>query len=195
MNDCIYSANCTYKQCDLACPAHAEIRYWLDRCDIDKNSAVFKVSKDQLNQAIRELETHDGKVFTFRANDTVKASDTFSYCAICLHGRGTAFTGGVYRLNFHKYIDEIRKSWNTRYESDWLEYARIWSASADYLIISHLDYIRFNDFESQTLLTLMQDRVKPNKTTVVIVPEKLNLVGNGQFYEHLLDILEEDKKS
>ena len=128
---------------------------------------------------------------SYFARDTIKVAKAFCYCAICLYGQGTAFSGGVYHLNFHKYIDEIKKSWNTRYETDWLEYARLWSMSSDYLIISHMDYIKFNDFESQTLLSILQERSKPDKTTIVVVPKLNQIVGEGNFYATLISRLKE----
>lgn len=191
MIDCIYGANCICKQCDLACPAHAEIKYWLDRCGIDIENNVYRTDASTLDSVRHIVESSTNRLNSMRVKDTLKASDLFCYCAICLYGRGNAFNGGVYNLNFHKYIDEIKKSWTNRYESEWLEYARLWNLSSDYLIISHLDYINFNDFESQTLLTLFQERNKSNKTTFVLLPKGIKLVGKGQFYKYLLDKLEE----
>ena len=64
---------------------------------------------------------------------------------------------------------------------------KIWSSAANYLIISHLDYINFKDFESQTLLGLLQSREGVKKSTFIVIPKSSNLIGSGSFYNILCD--------
>lgn len=192
MFDCIYSAYCIKDDCDNACHVHAEIAYWMERCNIKINNPVLHIDTAQLNQCIDLIEGNIGKVNVYRAKNTVATADLFCYCAICKHGLGTGLNGGVYNLNFSKYIEEIRKSWQTRYESEELEFMRIWSNSAEFLIISRLDYVNFGDFESQTLLNIMQSRLHPDKSTYIIIPSEVNLLGKGDgFYPRLLKQLKE----
>jgi hypothetical protein len=69
---------------------------------------------------------------------------------------------------------------------------KIWNQSAKYLIISNLEYIKFSDFESQTLLSLLQSRDKPDKTTFIILSKREPLVGTDSiFFSRLKHRLEE----
>lgn len=187
MVDCIYSPHCTYKQCDMACPMHAETSYWMDRCSITMNNSCLKESSENVRRFRDILDRGKGKVNVIRAEQTVRAADLLAYCAICLYGHGTALTGGVYNLNYTEFIDEIKHSWSTKEEDETLQFMRIWSQSATVLVVSHMDYVKFNDFESQTLLTLMQSRDVPEKSTFVVVPKGVRLIGNGSFYTLLQD--------
>lgn len=190
MYDCIYTAHCTRNRCDQACPVRAEIGYWMDRCKISMNNPVLKIDQEQLRKCTELLENNAGKVNVYRAKNTVATADLFCYCAICMHGSNTGLTHGVYNLNFSAFLDETKKSWQTKYESETLEFMKIWTDSSSYLIISHLDYINFGDFESQMLLTIMQSRREADKSTYIITPSSGNLIGKGNgFYPRLLDEL------
>lgn len=192
MFDCIYSAYCIKPSCDNACHVHAETCYWMERCGITINNPVLHISIDQLNQCVKLLDDNVGKVNVYRAKNTLATADLFCYCAICKYGHGTGLNGGVYNLNFSKYVEEIRKSWRTRYESEELDFMRIWTDSSEFLIISRLDYVNFTDFESQTLLSIMQSRSQPGKSTYIITPSEANLIGKGDgFYPRLLRQLKE----
>ena len=52
-----------------------------------------------------------------------------------------------------------------------------------------MDYVNFKDFQCQTLLSLLQNRDKPELTTVVVSPPISALVGSGQFFNRLNQIL------
>ena len=195
MNDCIYTSDCMWRQCDLACPKHAEISYWMERCGVTMDSPVLKMDSQILESAVKFVEDNTGHIKTYITKDsTVIQAELLSYCAICLHGRGTQFSHGIYNLNFAEYLDELRQTWQTKYDSEKLQYMKIWSQSATYLIISHLDYVRFSDFECQTLLMLLQNREKPEKSTFIVTPPLSELVGNGSFFPRLTRKLEEASK-
>lgn len=188
MIDCIYSPHCTWKQCDLACPIHAEISYWMERCNIDMSNPVLKCGKQAIDKAMSIIQSREGKLSVFRSKNPDIAADTLAYCAICLHGRGTALSHGIYSLNFANYIDETKRSWQSKYEPEDLEFMRIWSNSASYLIVSGLDYVKFGDFECQTLLRLLQDRRSTTKSTYIVYGKE-NLVGSSDFFGRLLSLL------
>lgn len=185
--DCIYSPHCTYTQCDMACPVHAEVTYWMERCGITMDNYALHASADNIQKFRNLLESGTGKINAIKAEKTVLAADLLSYCAICMYGHGTALSGGVYNLNYSEYIEEIKHSWNTREEDELLQFMKIWSSAANYLIISHLDYINFKDFESQTLLGLLQSREGAKKSTFIVIPKSSNLIGSGSFYNILCD--------
>lgn len=188
MVDCIYSPHCTWKQCDYACPIFAEISYWMERCNIDIRNPVLKSDQAAIDKGIEIIEGGAGKLSVFRSKSPETATDTLAYCAICLHGRGTALKKGIYVLNYAEYIDEIKRSWQSKYESEDLQFMRIWSNSANYLIISGIDYVKFGDFECQTLLRLIQDRRNPSKSTYIVYGKE-NLIGTSDFFGRLLSIM------
>lgn len=194
MFDCIYGERCIRTQCDLACPLHAEITYWMERCNITLSNPVLRIDTEQLNKCKSMVQNNTDGVFTYRAKNTVATADLFTYCAICLHGIGTNMRNGIYQLNFSEYIDENRKTWSTRTESEKLEFMKIWSNTSKDLIISHLDYVSFGDYECQMLLTLIQSRRLPGKTTYIIIPSETELVGrNSSFYSTMINELKESE--
>ena len=63
-------------------------------------------------------------------------------------------------------------------EPEELEYMNIWARSAKILIISNFDYVNFGDFESQTLLNLLQERQNGELTTILVTPSLKTLVSS-----------------
>lgn len=193
MFDCIFTPHCTRTNCDFACPIHAEITYWMERCNIEIDNPVLLSTDTELKEAQKIIDSSLGCIRAIEASDTTKMGDLLSYVAICLHGIGTAFSNGIYKLNFSNYIESIKRSWQTREEPSNLEYARIWSESARYTIINGLDYVKFGDFESQTLLQILQSRKSAQKATILVIPGIDQLVGQhtSVFFTRLLSVLEE----
>lgn len=188
MHDCIYTPYCTYKQCDLACPNRAEVNCWFKRCRLDMSNNCLHTNIRNIEKAEDLLSNKYGETVWFPTDNPSDASDTICYVAICKYGKGTALGNGIYNLDFAKFIDMIKESWNTHFETDNLVQMRVWSLSANYLVISNLDYVRFQDFESQTLLRLLNDRRDYTKTTVVVT-SKEPLVGSGNFFPRLTSLL------
>lgn len=181
MHNCIFTAHCTELFCDRSCPILAETSYLLERNRIDMDSSVFKESKSHIDSALVVLSKSSGKVGAYVAKDsfnTVQAADLITYCAICQNWSGSRLHCDVYNLRYSKYLEELKKSWSGRVESDELEYMRIWSESSKVLVISNFDYINFGDFESQTLLNIIQNRQDGKKTTIFVTPPISTLVSN-----------------
>lgn len=191
MNDCIYSPYCTRKQCDLACTVRAESSYWLNRCQIPMYSSVFKSPIESIQLTRNIITKNIGKVNSVFVKNTVSASDLYCYCCICMYGQHKAFSNGIYNLNFSEYLEETKRSWKLAEEPESLEMMRIWTNSAYFLVISHLDYVQFGDFECQTLLRLIQDKEKQQTTTFIIVPKDDPLIGKGHFFPRLQQKLKE----
>lgn len=186
MHNCIFSAHCTEDTCDQACPILAETSYLLERNNITFKSPVFKMKDttvDICNEHLHRLETND-RFIAVDTSDTVGLSDCLTYCAICQNWKGSQLHCTVYHLRYGKYLETMKASWNRKSESAQLEYMRIFSESASILIVSGLDYVNFKDFESQTLLALLQSRDSDAKSTIVVVPTN-SILGNGLFYERL----------
>ena len=180
MHNCIFTPYCIENFCDRSCPVLAETSYLLERNDIDMTSSVFQASELDIQTMLNVLENSEGSVGAYVANqgiDTVYSSELLTYVAICKNWQGSRLHCDVYNLKYSKYIEELKKSWSSRSESDSLEYIRIWSESAKVLIVSNFDYVNFGDFESQTILNLLQNRRIAKLTTIFVTPPIGSLIS------------------
>lgn len=191
MRNCIFTAHCTEPICDKSCPKFAETSYLLERNGINLNSFVFTDSSVPFAKAVSILHASDGAVGAVLVDNgkysTVQWAEILTYCAICENWQGNRLHCNVYNLKFSTYVEEIRKSWNTRSESEQLEMMRIWAQSAKILIISNFDYVGFNDFESQTMLNLIQSRETGDKTTILVSMPPNRLVSNK--WNQFMDVM------
>lgn len=194
VHNCIYTSLCDKQNCDRSCARNAEISYWMERCNIEMNNPILK-NTSEFTVYRNIIDNSIGKIKIVNAKDTVKSGDFLCYVAISLHGTGLAFSKGIYKLNFSEYIEKLKDSWNSRYESESLEYMRIWLKSERYVIINGMDYVRFGDFESQTLLQIMQSRRSVDQSTILVIPGIDQLVGvpTSVFFTRLIDKLNEVK--
>lgn len=193
MYNCIFSAYCTRSSCDKSCPTLAQTTYLLERNKISMNSPVFQAKESSINAALDALDKCDGKFGTWvSCNNPEGTADLFTYCAICQNWKGSQLHCCVYHLNFSRYIELIRNSWSANSECEELEYMKIWISTCKVLIISGFRYLRFNDFESQTMLNLIDTRMSRSKTTLVVTPDIQALVGNEKgFLCRLKQLLKE----
>ena len=178
MHDCIFTAHCTEHVCDRSCPILAETSYLLERNGIDLNSKVFDLSAKEIFQFQTILDKSIDSVGVMLSDNTVVDAEKLTFVAICNNWEHSQLHCTVYNLKFSKYLEEIKKSWNTHVESETLEYMRIWLDAAKVLIISNFDYVNFGDFESQMMLTLLQDRQARGKTTIFVSPPLDMLVSS-----------------
>ena len=201
MYNCIFTAHCTEQFCDKSCPTLVETSYLLERNGIEMDDPIFSVSDDVLKKFSNILDEYDGKVYTSLVSGsrytTVQVADIITYVAICKNWRGSRLHCTVYNLRFSKYLDELKKSWSAKSEPETLEYMRIWSESAKVLIISNLDYVNFGDFESQTMLNLLQERQSREFTTILVSPPFNQLVSTkgSVFFNRLKSILADSVKA
>ena len=198
MFNCIFTAHCIESFCDKSCPALVETSYLLERNDISMNSDVFKSSESDINKMLCLLETSKGTVSTYVVSpgqSTSRIAELITYCAICTNWKGNQLHCNVYNLKLSKHLDEIKKSWSLKSEPESLEYSRIWCESSKILIISNIDYVSFGDFESQTLLNILQSRQKSNCTTIIVSPKISELVGksSSMFFNILKKQLSDSK--
>lgn len=191
MHRCIFTPHCTEQMCDNSCPVLVETSYLLERNGISMNSLVFKSPSASIDKALDILKQVQGKMGVVLTGNTVSTSELITYCAICQNWQGSRLHCSVYNLRYSKFIEDIKKSWSAKSESEELEYTRIWSNSAKVLVISNIDYVNFGDFESQTLLNLLQTREVAGLSTIIISPKLDMLVGKGMFFARLQKILSE----
>lgn len=172
MYNCIFTAHCIEPFCDKSCSILAETSYLLERNGIQPTNPVFHASEAKIQQMLKLLDSREGQLTAYVVgpdDNTIYESDLLTYCAICKNWRGSKLHCTVYNLRYSKFIDETKKSWKGA-ESEELQYMRIWSESAKILIVSNTDYVSFTDFESQTLLNLIQQRESEGLTTIVVRP-------------------------
>lgn len=196
MYNCIFSAHCTEQFCDKSCPILAETSYLLERNKISMQSKVFDADKTEIAKYVDLLNQED-TLSLLVCKDTVKSAELLTYCAICKHWRGNRLHCNVYNLKYSSYLETLKQSWSVKTESDELEYIKIWIRSAKVLIISNLDFVNFGDFESQTLLNIIQSRNEIGKSTIIVSPPVRDLIKkpNSLFFIKLETVLKNAMKS
>ena len=192
MYNCIFTAHCLENFCDGSCPILAQTSYLLERNGINIKNPVFNSSAEDINKMHNLLEIANeetyGLVVDNNNTNTIKVADLLAYVAICENWKGSNLHCTVYNLKYSVYLDELKKSWSTKSEPETLEYMRIWSQSAKILIVSNFDYVDFKEFESQTLLNLIQTRASSGLTTILVSPEPRKLMStkfNNPFFATL----------
>lgn len=198
MYNCIFNGHCIEESsCNTSCPILAQTSYLLERNDIKMSNPVFRMSSSEMQKYYNIFGQCVGKtrsVIVSNSDFTNKAADALTYCAICENWRGSQLHCTVYNLKFPKYIETIQHSWNSfSSDDDEVSQMKIWITHARVLIISNLDFVNFKDFQSQTLLSLLQSRAGVDQTTIVVTPPVSSLVGDGQFFAMLTSRLNNQK--
>lgn len=198
MYNCIFTGHCIEEQsCNTSCPILAQTSYLLERNDIKMSNPVFKMTDSELQKYCNILNLSIGKTTSAIVSNgdfTNQAADALTYCAICDYWRGSQLHCTVYNLKFAQYLETLQSSWSFGSDSsDKIEQIKLWVANARVLIVSNLDFINFKDFQSQTLLSLLQSRVGMDLTTIVVTPPLSSLIGDGQFFSKLSSILNKQK--
>lgn len=198
MYNCIFTGHCIEDTpCNTSCPALAQTSYLLERNDIKMSNPVFKMSDSELNRYYNILNESAGRttsVVVPNGDFTNQTADALTYCAICENWRGSQLHCTVYNLKFTQYLETIQSSWSFGDDSsDKVNQMKIWVANARVLIVSNIDFVNFKDFQSQTLLSLLQSRLGMDRTTIVVTPPISSLVGDGQFFSRLTGILSKQK--
>lgn len=197
MHNCIFSGHCTENGiCSVSCPILAQTSYLLERNNLSMNNPVYKLPQKDLNMYADLLASCSGKIATVTVQNGVMtnlAADAITYCAVCENWKGSQLRCTVYNLKFAQYLDALTKSWSFNSDDTEVEYMKIWTNSAKVLIVSNIDFVNFKDFQCQTLLSLLQSRINTDNTTIVVSPPISSLVGEGQFFGRLTDMLKRQK--
>lgn len=189
MHNCMFTGHCIKAVCDQSCPDYITANYLLERNNISMNNKVFNSNISQLTKYTKLIDNSEGRLVTVISNDTNATSDMITYSAICKHWKNSRLHTVVYNLKLSQYLDNMQSSWSGRSSSDDIEYQKIWISGAKVLVISNIDYINFKEFQCQTLLSLLQSRDKPELTTIIVSPPLTALVGGGQFFGRLHEVL------
>ena len=188
MNKCMFTGHCIKSACDQSCPAYVESSFLLEQNGIGFNSSVFHANPELLNKYNKVVANAEGKLQTVTSENTNAAAELLAYCGICKYWKGSRLHTAVYTLKLSQHIDGIQGSWSNKSNLDDLEYQKIWMSKAKLLIISNIDFINFKDFQCQTLLSLLQERDKPELGTIIVAP-KQPIVGTGLFFSRLQDTI------
>lgn len=188
MNKCMFTGHCIKSACDQSCPAYVESSFLLEQNGIGFNSSVFHADPSLLNKYNKVVANAEGKLQTVTSENTNAAAELLAYCGICKYWKGSRLHTAVYTLKLSQHIDGIQGSWSNKSNLDDLEYQKIWMSKAKLLIISNIDFINFKDFQCQTLLSLLQERDKPELGTIIVAP-KQPIVGTGLFFSRLQDTI------
>lgn len=189
MNNCIFTPHCIEPVCDESCPILTEVSYLLERNNLSLNNPVFRSKQSDIDNALDKLHKvaeSDNRFMVISAKDTISVSNLLTYCAICENWKGNRLHCNVYNLKFSQHIEDIQRSWSMKSNSDALEYEQIWIATAKILIISSIDFVQFKDFQCQTILNLIHNRMNDGLTTIVVAPSPIrDLCGSGIFFDRM----------
>lgn len=198
MINCIFTPHCLERLCDKSCPAYVETSYLLERNGLIGNKFVYSLPDVLIDRSTKILNDEDSLICVTCSSSytTFQIADAVTFVAICRNWRGNRLHCNVYNLRYSKYLEDIRRSWTTRAESDDLEYNKIFVQSAKILIVSGLDYVNFGDFESQTLLSIIQDRQSSGLKTIIVIPPLHTLIStkSSAFYDALIRCLKSGYK-
>ena len=163
-------------------------------------SSVFREMYPKVESVMKDLSKSESGIQTFIVNskDSVKAAELITYCEICKNWKGSRLHCSVYNLKYSRYLEDVKKSWNLKQPPEDLEYQQIWIDTCKVLVVSNMDYVRFGDYETQTLLNLLQQRSSSDKKTVIVTPPFNRLVTTGSgtsnlFFESLKQIMNSSK--
>lgn len=193
MNDwhqCIYSSYCNREYCDMSCVKNAMTTILLEKSSIKLSDDVYQVCESDKEKCWNFISSHEGQVMCVHNNNPSKYADIYTFACICNMAVGHGATVSVYHLNYTKYLEDIRRSW-TYGMSGALREVQAFTTSCKILIISHLDYCNFREFECQTLLNLLQDRSDSSYTTLLVLKDIQLLSGSGAFLVPLKSRLKE----
>lgn len=197
MYNCIFTGHCTEDGiCNSSCPILAQTSYLLERNNIKMSNPVFQMTESELKKYSDILQKSKGKTTSAIVSSgsfTNQAADAITYCAICENWKGSQLHCVVYNLKFAQYIEAIQKSWSFNSDNSEADYIKIWATGAKVLVVSNLDFVNFKDFQCQTLLSLLQTRMSSELTTIIVTPPVSSLVGDGQFFGRLTDMLSKQK--
>lgn len=177
----------------------AEYSHWADRCDIKITNPAFKAKREDIVKAdsiLAKAEEDDpnaafNHLSAPKVNNVIFTTDITTLYTIHKYCQGIGFYNGVYKLDLFQYFEDVKGTWNNRRPQGNLEDIDIWIKSSRVLVIYNISMVRFGDFESQTLLRILQDRYDPEKRTVIVLEEKFGLVGksDSMFFIRLRDEL------
>lgn len=197
--DCPFAGYCIRPgDCSTACQTFAPLDILLDKNDLPISNPVFRIDDDDITNCCNILNAAKANalkgaasiVFSYSNDSSTTSVDKLLYTAICQYWKGGANLN-VYRLNFNSYIHLFQETWSSTavLQKDQLSDIDKCIASAKILIISNLDFINFKDFQSATLLRILDERRLSKQVklgiTIIVTPATNKLIGEGQMFARM----------
>ena len=181
----------------MSCAKNVMSQLMLKKSDINNYSRCHEISTDTKLVCHNILEKSYGRFSTLETKklnlNSSECADLLLYTAVCDMCEGYGSSISAYHLKYSSYIQSIKDSWSQGVSAS-LSEIQAFSSSSKVLIVSGLDYMNFKDFESQTMLVLLESRAKPNLSTVLTINSIDNLTGSGPFFTPLKDALKGGKR-
>lgn len=184
--DCKFVESCTRDWCDYSCGIDDNYDVMYERCNI--SGIELKYKQEDLIRDWNTIVNSDG-VICIQSKDISNKVREIVYTCICRYIKAK-MGPHVVHVSYSTYVQQIKDSWSQGV-SDKLQRLQNNINNVEILVISGLDYCIFNDFESQTILNLIESRKMENKYTVIVLKDISQLSGKGLFLVPLKNQLKE----
>lgn len=184
--DCKFIESCTRDWCDYSCGIDDNYDVMYERCNI--SGIELKYKQEDLIRDWNTIVNSDG-VICIQSKDISNKVKEIVYTCICRYIKAK-MGPHVVHVSYSTYVQQIKDSWSQGV-SDKLQRLQNNINNVEILVISGLDYCIFNDFESQTILNLIESRKMENKYTVIVLKDISQLSGKGLFLVPLKNQLKE----
>lgn len=181
-HQCMYCNICTEYECNFTCIKGVTSQYYVDASNFPLYSSEFMnfYTDEDFVRFGKIIKDHRRGYGVVVSKGRKYLSDAFFYAAMVIENYHSLYWPEAFMLNYRKYTDSYRRSWTTGEELDSLQEARYNAEHCCTLIITGLDTMIFGDFESQTLLALLEDRNKAKQSTIIVMSDVDSINTNSR---------------
>lgn len=181
-HQCMYSNVCTEYECNRTCIKGVTSEYYVNASNFPLYSSEFMnyYNDEDFVKFGNIIKDHRRGYGVVVSKGRKYLSDAFFYAAMVIENYHSLYWPEAFMLNYRKYTDAYKRSWTTGEEPDSLQEARYNAEHCCTLIITGLDTMIFGDFESQTLLALLEDRNKAKQSTILVMSDVDNINTNSR---------------
>lgn len=181
-HQCMYCNICTEYECNFTCIKGVTSQYYVDASNFPLYSSEFMnfYTDEDFVKFGNIIKDHRRGYGVVVSKGRKYLSDAFFYAAMVIENYHSLYWPEAFMLNYRKYTDSYRRSWTTGEEPDSLQEARYNAEHCCTLIITGLDTMIFGDFESQTLLALLEDRNKAKQSTIIVMSDVDSINTNSR---------------
>lgn len=181
-HQCMYSNVCTEYECNRTCIKGVTSEYYVNASNFSLYSSEFMnyYNDEDFVKFGNIIKDHRRGYGVVVSKGRKYLSDAFFYTAMIIENYHSLYWPEAFMLNYRKYTDAYKRSWTTGEEPDSLQEARYNAEHCCTLIITGLDTMIFGDFESQTLLALLEDRNKAKQSTILVMSDVDNINTNSR---------------
>ena len=181
-HQCMYCNICTEYECNFTCIKGVTSQYYVDASNFPLYSSEFMnfYTDEDFVRFGKVIKDHRRGYGVVVSKGRKYLSDAFFYAAMVIENYHSLYWPEAFMLNYRKYTDSYRRSWTTGEEPDSLQEARYNAEHCCTLIITGLDTMIFGDFESQTLLALLEDRNKAKQSTIIVMSDVDSINTNSR---------------